>query len=135
MAKKGAEKIIEALTQLMDGFTALQASAEEEVDQEISELEEDSDTTNVDAAIVNEMKLAMESMIETEDYSTEEIATLLSTMTDALEEIDPNVFSAEEGEDEDDDDEVDDDDDDLEDLDDDDLLEDEDLDDDDDDEK
>lgn len=132
MAKKGAEKIIEALTQLMDGFSELQTSAEEEVDEEAEDLEEDGAAGTVDAAIVNEMKLAMESVIETEDYSTEEIATLLSTMTDALEEIDPNVFSAQDEEEEEDDEAEDEDLDDLED--DDDLFEDEELDEDDEDE-
>ena len=133
MAKKGAEKIIEALTQMLDGFTELQTSAEEDVDQEAGELDEDNGSSTVDAAIVNEMKLAMESVIESEDYSTEEIATLLSTMTDALEEIDPNVFSAQEDE-EDEEDETEEDDD-LDDLDDDDLFDDEELEEEDDDEE
>ncbi len=84
----------------------------------------------MDAAAVVEIRAAIETVMDTEDYGTDEIAAFLSVLTDALEEIDPDVFeevqtepsdlyaAAEEEYDEDDDDLDDELDDDLDDFDD-----------------
>jgi len=128
---KAAEKIIEALTQLMEGFSELQDEIENEYgisteDEELDEAKGAKARTAAESALVAEMRAALESVIESEDYSPEEVATLLGSITEALEEIDPNIF-------EDEvlipvsDDVADDDDDDYDDLDDD-LYDDEDLD-------
>lgn len=116
MATKGAEKIIEALTQLMEGYVELQESVERdyggrEEPEAGAEL-----SSEVDAALVTEIRAAVESVMEDEDYSAEEMASVISVLTDALEEIDPDAFGQEEDEDEDeeeDDDDIDDDDEDL----------------------
>jgi hypothetical protein len=95
MTTKAAEKIIEALTQLMEGFAELQESVEEEFGAEAEEEEEEDEnevSEEMDAAIVTEMRATIEFVLESEEHSTEEFAALISTMTDALEEIDPKVF-------------------------------------------
>jgi len=108
MTSKAAEKIIEALTQLMEGYCELQEAVENdygsaattEDDEEGGEL-----NAEADAALVTEMRAAVESVLESEDYTRDELGSIISTLTDALEEIDPDVFEKElEGEDDDDDD-------------------------------
>lgn len=116
MTSKAAEKIIEALTQLMEGYCELQEAVEndygssstgEDDDEEGGEL-----NAEADAAIVTEMRAAIESVLEAEDYTPDELASIISTLTDALEEIDPDVFEKNLSEDDDDEDYDDDDDDD-----------------------
>ena len=124
MTTKATEKIIEALTQLVEGFAELQEKLEEDYDPEV-ETASDDDTTDSDEdeestagigeAMVTEIKAAVESVIENEDCAPEDLASIVSALTDALEEIDPEVFShgeteeeeeeEEEYEDEDEDDE------------------------------
>jgi len=116
MATKGAGKIIEALTQLMEGYVELQQSVERDFGAPAHGAsasgasasgaagEDDAEgelSSEVDTAIVTEIRAAVESVMEDEDYSAEEMASVISMLTDALEEIDPDVFdSDEEGEDE-----------------------------------
>ena len=95
MTSKATDKIIEALTELMEGFAELQEAAEKEFKTEGVELSEEADeedSAEIDAAVVNEMRAALENVIENEDYSAEEFADVISALTDALEEIDPGVF-------------------------------------------
>jgi len=91
---KGAEKIIEALTQLMEGYCDLQDSIERDYGSAGTEEGEESSelSTEVDAALVTEIRSALETVMEDEDYSAEEIAAVISVLTDSLEEIDPDVF-------------------------------------------
>lgn len=132
MSTKAAEKIIDALTQLVEGFAELQEHLEGEFDPEreedTSESEsEEGETKNssLEDALVTEVRAAVESVIENEDCAPEDLASVISALTDALEEIAPEVFSQTEEEEEEDEDEYEDDDDDI-DLDDDDYDEDED---------
>ncbi|MBN8549170.1 MAG: hypothetical protein J0M12_07655 [Deltaproteobacteria bacterium] len=117
---KAAEKIIDALTQLMEGYAELQESLEHDygVDPEASD-EDNEANAELDTALLTEVRAAVESIIENEDYTAEEVGAVISALTDALQEIDPDIFTEEtEEEDEDDDDlDDDDDDDDLDDLD------------------
>jgi hypothetical protein len=115
MATKGAAKIIEALTQLMEGYVELQQSVERDFGGREGE-DEGELSSEVDTAIVTEVRAAVESVMEDEDYSAEEMASVISMLTDAVEEIDPDVFDQEE-EDEDEEDEDDSEDDEDEDLD------------------
>ncbi len=108
MATKGAAKIIEALTQLMEGYVELQQSVERDFGSREGE-DEGELSSEVDTAIVTEVRAAVESVMEDEDYSAEEMASVISMLTDALEEIDPDVFSQDEDEEEEDEDEDDDD--------------------------
>jgi hypothetical protein len=100
MGMKGASKIIDALKQLMDGYCELQEAIErdyggrgEDSDEAGSEL-----STEVDAALVTEIRAAIETVMEEEDFSAEEMASVISILTDSLEEIDPDVFEASETE-------------------------------------
>jgi hypothetical protein len=99
MASKAAEKIIDALTQLVEGFAELQESIEsgaptgdDDDAEEVAEEEETGD--DVEDALVTELRAAIESVIESEDCSPEDLASIISALTDALEEIDPDVFAA-----------------------------------------
>jgi len=99
MARKGSEKIIDALTQLMEGFNELREKAEADysVDDEEEGTAEDSEiSSEIDAAIVTEMRAALEAVIDAEDVTPEEIAAAISSLTEALEEIDPDVFEVSE---------------------------------------
>ncbi|MBX7145664.1 MAG: hypothetical protein K1X79_14530 [Oligoflexia bacterium] len=104
---KAAEKIIEALTQLLEGYSELQESIENDFG---GEKDDEETAEELDAALVTEMRAAVESVIENEDYTAEEIASVISALTDCLQEIDPDVFETEETEEEEDDDDYDDDD-------------------------
>lgn len=108
MSTKGAEKIIDALTQLMEGYCELQESVERDYGGRSAEEAPDELSSEVDAALVTELRAAIESVMEEEDYSVEELASVVSMLTDSLEEIDPDVFDqsgklAEEDEEDDDD--------------------------------
>jgi phage-related minor tail protein len=138
MPAKVTEQLIEALHGLMTAYIAVQdlletqgsaalstaavGSTSEDEAAEIEGAEED-----IESLIVAEVKTAIESVMESEDYLPEDFASLLSAVTEALEEIEPSVFSDdsedEEGDEEDDDEEYDDEDLDDEDLDDEDLDE------------
>lgn len=101
MTTKATEKIIEALTQLVEGFAELQEKLEEDFDPDVASDEDEKTETEdddepaagIEEAIVTELKAAVESVIENEDCAPEDLASIVSALTDALEEIDPEVFS------------------------------------------
>lgn len=130
MAMKASEKIIDALTQLMEGFAELQESIEQDFglrstdDEDDGEEDPEEEKAEAEQAIALEMKTSLENVIETEDFAPEEVASLISSLTAALEEIDPNVFAEDQSIDEPDTYEEDDEDEDYEDLDEDELEED-----------
>lgn len=127
MTSKAAEKIVDGLALLLEGFSEVQEAvgapkAADDGDDDDDAEEDDAETAQ---AILQEVKAAVESVIDSEDYAPEELAAVVSVLTEALEEIDPNVFSDETvsvDDDEDEDEDIDDED--LEDLDDEDILED-----------
>ncbi len=125
MTGKASEKIIEGISTLLDGFSDL----EELISKDFAgKKDSDSETqSEIEEAIVTEVRAAVETVLEDENYSPGYLASLISAMTEALEEIDPEVFEGDKGDlDEDDeDDDLDDDDDDLDYDDEDDLLDDE----------
>jgi hypothetical protein len=104
MTTKAAEKIIDALTQLVEGFAELQEKLEEDFDPDRDESEEKEETENpagsLEDALVTEIRAAVESVIENEDCAPEDLASIISALTDALEEIAPEVFTEEEKEEE-----------------------------------
>ena len=97
MTTRASEQIIEALSQLFDGFVALEKAMEQDFgyDSEEDELQErDSDAqAELEAAIITEVRATLDSVIDAEDYSPDFIASCLSALTEALEEIDPDVFA------------------------------------------
>jgi len=101
MSTKAAEKIIEALTDLVQGFAELQEQLENDFGTE-SEEDDTEDNENEEAsselqdALVTEVRAAVESVIENEDCAPEDIASVISALTGALEEVAPEVFAEEE---------------------------------------
>jgi hypothetical protein len=131
MTAKATEKIIDALTQLVEGFAELQQGLEENFDPDQAEDEKETDdeepSSDIEEALVTEVRSAVEAVIENEDCAPEDLASIVSALTDALEEIDPELFASQEEEEEeeaeeDEDEDLEDDDEDL-DLDDDDDYE------------
>ncbi len=94
MTAKAAQKIIDGLAQLLEGFAELEQLVAEDFLGSGSAISDDEDETKaeIETAIVQEIKAAVESVLESENYETEELATLISAFTEALEEIDPEVF-------------------------------------------
>ena len=126
MSKKAVEKIADSLAQFLEGYTELKAKLDDEygVEKDETEIEdEETETTEeFDAALITELKAAIETALESEDYSPDVLANAIVSMTEALEEIDPDIFESsddDEDEEEEEEDDIDDD------LDDDDLDEDE----------
>ena len=124
MSTKATEKIIDALTQLMDGFAELQERLEQDYDPDLDEdnkeganknTDEES-ATNLEEALMTEIKAAVEAVIENEDCAPEDLASIVSALTEALEDIDPEVFThgepAESSDEDEDDDDLDEDEDD-----------------------
>ena len=121
MSSKATEKIIDALTQLVEGFAELQERLEEDYDPDVESDEEtpsegeekEEGASNLEEALVTEVRAAVEAVIENEDCAPEDLASIVSALSDALEEIDPEVFAhgavAEEEEEEEDEDYEDDD--------------------------
>ena len=138
MSTKAAEKIIEALTQLVEGFAELQEQLEQdygtEAEEDESKDEEQEEEGGIEEALVTEVRAAVESVIENEDCAPEDLASVISALTDVLEEIAPEVFAQEEEEEEEEEEEYEEDEDDI-DLDDDDYDYDEDEDEDEDEER
>jgi 23S rRNA pseudouridine2605 synthase len=108
MSTKAAEKIVEALTQLVEGFAELQEQLEAEYGPEAEDdAGEEEETSDLEDALVTEVRAAVESVIENEDCAPEDLASIISALTGALEEIAPEVFAEgtqEVGEDEEDED-------------------------------
>lgn len=100
MTTKATEKIVEALSQLLEGYNELQeflsqeyGSGSDSYEDDDDDDEEESDeeaSPEVEAALVTEIKAALESVIESDDYDPEEVANVLTALTEALEEIRSN---------------------------------------------
>ena len=107
MAEKINEKLTEALTLLFEGFFELKEQAENDYSAKNVEEEDDFDDEemldDIDSAVAVEFKKAFEAVLDAEDYTPNDIADLMSVMTEALQEIAPDVF--EDGDDDEDGDE------------------------------
>ncbi len=116
MTTKAAEKIISGLTETLAGFYELKTSIEEDISAgPVSGGKKQSAkaiATEIAAAIALEMRSILDTIIEEEDQSVETLAAFSAALTDAIEELDPDVFEDEDKEDDDDEDEDDDEDDD-----------------------
>jgi hypothetical protein len=105
MSSKASEKIIEAVTLLVEGFAELQENAEEYgITEDTGEEDEANDEADEGAAngfndaLVTELRAVVESVIDNEDCGPEDLATILSALGGALEEVAPEVFAQGEGE-------------------------------------
>ena len=109
MANKAADKVIEALNQLIEGYYELQQLVADDlgVGGEVSEDDQQEVDAEVQAALTTEIRAALETVLENEEIAVEDIAMVVSNLTEAIEEIDPDVFAQEEEESDDDDDDLD----------------------------
>jgi segregation and condensation protein B len=106
MSTKATEKIVEALTQLVEGFAELQEHLEAEYgpgtdEDDADDENEDEESSDLEDALVTEVRAAVESVIENEDCAPEDLASIISALTGSLEEIAPEVFAEESEESED----------------------------------
>ena len=111
MGKRAAEKIADSLALLLEGYNELKENLKEELSVVSEDEDEEIEDQDVDAAMVTEVKAAIETALESEDYSPELLGSAIAVMTEALEEIDPSVFESSEEDDEKETDEYDDEDD------------------------
>jgi len=118
MGIKTGEKIVDGLALLLEGYSELEAQVRNDyIDvAESGTLRASKLEQEVQGALVTELKAGVESLIESEDYRTTFVAGLITALSEALEEIDPDAFESgaglDLGDDDDDEDEDDDDDDD-----------------------
>jgi len=110
MASKVTRKITEALSDLLQAYSELLEGLQTEFgiseDSETEASEEAAD--ELESSLVNEVRAALELVMDQDDYAADDIAALITSLTEALEEIDPTIFEAaeeEEDEDEEEDDE------------------------------
>ena len=104
MGSKITRKITDALSELLEGYTELLESLEDEYPTDDIGDVDSNDELDIESSLITEVRAALELVMESEDYSPDDIASLITSMTEALEEIDPSIFEQEEGEEEDDDD-------------------------------
>lgn len=112
--KKSANKLVDGLSDFLEAFKEVEARLKDEYGDESED--------EITSGLITELASAAEVIIDSEDHSSAFIASAASTLTDALKELDPDVF--ERGEEEEEDDDEDDEDDDDIDLDEDDYYED-----------
>ncbi|MCB9030369.1 MAG: hypothetical protein H6619_04900 [Deltaproteobacteria bacterium] len=93
MAKTAGDKISNGLAQLLAGFAELEEMLEEDYGS-------DPEDEELAAAIVSELTAAIDTVIDGEDYTPAFIAQVISTLGDALEEMDPSIFEDSEEEEE-----------------------------------
>lgn len=116
-SRQAIESIIEGLSTLLEGYVSLRESLELEFGAEENseeDLEDTSSAEEVESNLITELKAGLDSVMVADDYAPEEMAALLTSLSDALEEIDPDAFESIESEDdfesiEDDEDDADDD--------------------------
>jgi hypothetical protein len=102
MASKVTRKITEALSDLLQAYSELLEGLQAEFgiseDSETEPSEEAAD--ELESSLVNEVRAALELVMDQDDYAADDIAALITSLTEALEEIDPTIFEAVEEEEE-----------------------------------
>jgi ribonuclease E len=104
MVSKPTTRIIEALTQLIESYIELQEHVEDDsfvptyTDSDDVDADDDAEEVDTEAMLVNEVRGAIEAVMEAEDYSPDDFAALVSSMSEALEEIDPSIFEPDDNE-------------------------------------
>ena len=86
------DKMTDALAALMEAFTELVEEIKEEHDAE----DDEETIVAVDADIDSNFRVVIEGVMDSDDYSTEEIASMVAHLTESLQEIDPDVFDVDE---------------------------------------
>lgn len=104
-----SDKIIESLSNLIQAFYELEEDLKSQhgVDTDDDELDEESEESQeVYSDLAIEVRASIETVMDDDDYSPEEIAKFFAMFSEALQEIAPDVFDdneIEEIEDEDED--------------------------------
>jgi hypothetical protein len=111
MASKVTRKITEALSDLLQSYAELLEALQTEfgVTEEKEGEAAEAAAEELESSLVNEIRAALELVMDQDDYSADDIASLITSMTEALEEIDPTIFEAgseEDGEEDEDEDYV-----------------------------
>jgi hypothetical protein len=111
MASKVTRKITEALSDLLQAYSELLEGLQTEFGiSEESETEPSEEAADeLESSLVNEVRAALELVMDQDDYAADDVAALITSLTEALEEIDPTIFEASEGEEEEEEEEGDDD--------------------------
>ena len=105
MTIKSIEKVTETLAKLLQAYEELRNSAESQVQVAAKHADSDAETDLDDEAIEAEIeieetvssdiKAAVDGLLDNGDHSVEDLAILISHLTEALEQIDPDVFGME----------------------------------------
>lgn len=90
MTMNAVDKIVEGLTRLLEGFSELEDALESDFGAGVASNDEE-----FSVAIISEIRAAVETCIESEEYTPEYIASLVSAFVGALEELDPDIFGDE----------------------------------------
>jgi len=99
--KKSANKVADSLLAFLEAFKEVETSLTEDYGAESEE--------EIASGLVTELASATETIIDNEDFSSAFIASTVKTLNQALEELDPDIFTRqvdeiiEEDEDEDED--------------------------------
>lgn len=90
-----ADKMTDALAALMEAFTALVDEVKEEHDMQDDDDDEGLNAA-VDADIDSNFRVVIEGVMDSADFTSEEIASMVAHLTESLQEIDPDVFDVDE---------------------------------------
>ncbi len=104
--KKSSNKLAEGLSSFLAAFKEVESRLKDEYGDESED--------EITSGLITELASAAETIVDSEDYSSAFIASAASSLTDALKELDPDIFEYKEEDEEDDEDEDEDDDEDLE---------------------
>ncbi len=95
--KKSANKMVEGLS----AFFAAYKEVEERLTEDYgSEAEEE-----ITSGLITELASAAEIIVDSEDYSSAYMASAVTSLTEALKELDPDIFEHKEEEEDEDEDE------------------------------
>ena len=106
MDNKTLDKLIKSMNGLIAGFQAVEedVKAQHDIDPESDDLNDDPEKlAEINTGVISEVRTILETMIDDDEYSAEEIGKVLTALSEALQEIDPDVFDASDDDEEDDD--------------------------------
>ncbi len=94
--RKSSNKLADGLSTFLAAFKEVEARLKDEYGEESED--------EISSGLITELASAAETIVDSEDYSSAFIASAASSLTDALKELDPDIFEySDEDEDEDED--------------------------------
>ena len=91
MKTQAHQRMMGAMIQLLEGYADFQGELEKEAADSNAELDE-AEEDPVIRGLAEEMKSVLVEVLDREDYATRDLAMPLAMLTEALDEIDPDVF-------------------------------------------